>query len=129
MSSIKRYCKTNEEHYGENVFDISRPNIFGNPYSHIRNRKTLATIKVGTRDQAVDLYSIYFDNMLKNNTEVGEAFRAEWERMYKAYKEFDEIWLGCYCKEDERCHADIIARKLVQRSMKEKLKGIKEKKA
>ena len=81
MAKIIRYCKLDEEHYGDNVFDVSRPNIFGNPYTHIRNRETKAQIKVKTRDEAIELYGHYFDNMLKDNTEVGERFREEWDRM------------------------------------------------
>lgn len=125
MGKIIRYCKLNEERFGENVFDVSRPNIFGNPYTHIGNRKTLADVKVSTRDEAIDLYSDYFDEMLKDETAAGEIFRKEWDRMYEAYKTFDEIYLGCYCQLDERCHSDIIRKKLIQRSMKEKLSQLK----
>lgn len=121
MAKITRYCKLKEEHSGPNAFDISRPNIFGNPYTHIKNRQTKAMVKVKNRDEAIDLYDPYFDNMLKDETEVGQRFREEWDRMYEAYKTYDEIFLGCYCHTDERCHGDIIIKKLVQRSMKEKL--------
>lgn len=125
MAKIIRYCKLKEEHYGSNAFDVSRPNIFGNPYTHIKNRETKAQIKVKTRDEAIDLYGPYFDNMLKDDTEVGQAFRDEWDRMYEAYKTYDEIWIGCFCNENERCHGDVIAKKLIQRSMKEKIAKIK----
>ena len=126
MAKIIRYCKLDEEHYGDNVFDVSRPNIFGNPYTHIRNRETKAQIKVKTRDEAIELYGHYFDNMLKDNTEVGERFREEWDRMYEAYKTFDEIYIACFCKKSEHCHGDVIAKKLIQRSMREKIAKIKE---
>ena len=128
MSKIIPYCKLKEEHYGPNAFDVSRPNIFGNPYTHIKNRETKAQIKVKTRDEAIDLYDPYFDNMLKDETDVGEMFRQEWDRMYEAYKTYDEIYLGCFCDiGKERCHTEIIAKKLIQRSMKEKIAKIKEK--
>ena len=126
MSKITRYCKLKEEHNGPNAFDVSRPNIFGNPYTHIKNRETKAMVKVKTRDEAIDLYGPYFDNMLKDETEVGDRFRAEWDRMYEAYKTYDEIFIGCYCHLDERCHGDIIKKKLIQRSMKEKLEKLKD---
>ena len=126
MSKIIRYCKLNEEHYGPNAFDVSRPNIFGNPYTHIKNRETKAQVKVKTRDEAIALYDPYFDNMLKDNSEVGERFREEWDRMYEAYKTYPTIYIGCYCNVDkERCHSEVIAKKLIQRSMKEKLSKIK----
>ena len=122
MSQIIRYCKLEEEHFGENAFDVSRPNILGNPYTHIKNKQTRAEVKVATRDEAIDLYSEYFDKMLKDESEFGEIFRSEWDRMYEAYKTYDVIYIGCYCKLDERCHGDIIKSKLIQRSMKKKKK-------
>lgn len=125
MAKIIRYCKLKEEHYGPNCFDVSRPNIFGNPYTHIKNRETKATIKVKTREEAIDLYGPYFDNMLKDDSEIGECFREEWDKMYEAYKTYDEIYLGCYCELNQRCHSDVIAKKLIQRSMKEKLAKIR----
>jgi hypothetical protein len=125
MSKIIRYCKLNEEHYGPNAFDVSRPNIFGNPYTHIKNRETKAQVKVKTRDEAIALYDPYFDNMLKDDSEVGERFREEWDRMYEAYKTYDEIYLGCFCNLSETCHSEVIKKKLIQRSMKEKLSKIK----
>lgn len=125
MSKIIRYCKLTEEHYGDNVFDVSRPNIFGNPYTHIKNKETKAQVKVATREEAIRLYDPYFDKMLESEDEVGDLFRAEWDRMYDAYKKYDEIYIGCYCKLDEDCHGDIIRKKLIQRSMKEKLDNIR----
>ena len=127
MAKITRYCKLKEEHSGPNAFDISRPNIFGNPYTHIKNRQTKAMVKVKNRDEAIDLYDPYFDNMLKDETEVGQRFREEWDRMYEAYLKYPTIYIGCYCDvEKQRCHSEVIVKKLVQRSMKEKLKKIKE---
>ena len=129
MSKIIRYCKLNEEHYGDNVFDVSRPNIFGNPYTHIRNKETKAQVKVATREEAISLYDPYFDAMLESEGESGDLFRAEWDRMYEAYKKYDEIYIGCYCKLNEDCHGDIIRKKLIQRSMNEKLDEIKRKRS
>lgn len=129
MSKIIRYCKLSEEHYGDNVFDVSRPNIFGNPYTHIRNKETKAQVKVATREEAISLYDPYFDAMLKSEDEAGDLFRSEWDKMYEAYKKYDEIYIGCYCKLNEDCHGDIIRKKLIQRSMKEKLEEIKRKRS
>lgn len=128
MSKIIRYCKLNEEHSGDNAFDISRPNVLGNPYTHIKDKKTLASVKVKTRDEAIDLYSDYFDKMLLDESEFGDLFRQEWDRMYEAYKKYDTIYIGCYCSLDERCHGDIIKKKLIQRSMKEKIERLKKEK-
>ena len=124
MAKVIRYCKLNEEHYGDNVFDVARPSIFGNPYTHIKNKETKAQVKVATREEAISLYGPYFEAMLKDESEVGDLFREEWDRMYEAYKKYDTIYIGCYCKLDEDCHGDIIRKKLIQRSMKEKMKEI-----
>jgi len=121
MAKIIRYCKLTEEHSGPNCFDISRPNVLGNPYTHIKNKETKALVKVPTREDAINLYSEYFDNMLNDKTEATECFREEWDRMYEAYKKYDEIYIGCFCKPNETCHGDIIRKKLIQRSMKEKI--------
>lgn len=120
MSKIIRYCKLKEEHFGENAFDVSRPNVLGNPYTHIKNKETKALIKVKTRDEAIDLYSLYFDKMYEKD----KLFKEEVDRMYEAYIKYDEIYIGCFCQENERCHGDIIANKIIQRSMKDKIKKI-----
>lgn len=120
MGKIIRYCKTQEQHYGENVFDVSRPNILGNPYTHIKDRETKALVKVKNRDEAIDLYSPYFDKMY----EVDELYRNEVDRLYDAFKKYDVIYIGCYCKKDEKCHSDIIIQKINQRLMKETLSKI-----
>lgn len=120
MAKIIRFCLKQEEKHGDNVFTVCRPSIFGNPYTHIRNKETKALYKVKTRDMAIDLYDKYFDQMLKESQEFVDA----WDKLYNAYQTFDEIYLGCFCELSERCHADIIARKLKQRSIKEMIKKI-----
>lgn len=125
MSKIIRYNKLKEDHVGDNAFDICRPNVFGNPFTHIKNKETLASIKVKSRDEAIDAYAAYFDAMLKDDSEAGEIFRNEWDKLYDAYKQFDVIYLGCFCNEDERCHGDVIKEKLIARSIKEKINNLK----
>ena len=97
------YNKNHEEHYGDNVFYIGRGSVFGNPFTHIKDRETKAVFVVENRDKAIDLYEPLFD------------------KMYEMYKEGQDIYLGCYCK-PLRCHGDIIEKKLIQFSMKEKIK-------
>lgn len=116
------YNKHNEEHYGDNVFDISRASVFGNPFTHIKSKETKAIFVVSDRDKAIDLYEPYFDKMYAKD----EEFRNEFNRMYETYKGGEDIYLGCYCK-PLRCHGEIIEKKLIQFSMKEKIKrAIKE---
>ena len=73
MPKLVRYCVLEEEHTGENVFLVHRPFVFGNPYTHIKNKETKALIKVATRDEAISLYEPYFDKMLK----VDDNFKKE----------------------------------------------------
>lgn len=115
MGKITRFCMKNEEKYGDNVFIVCRPSVFGNPYTHIKNKETLALYKVKTRDIAIDLYDKWFDEMVK----CDEDFRQQWDALYKAYTSYDEIFLGCFCALNERCHADIIAKKLKKRAVME----------
>lgn len=121
MAKVVRYCKLEEEHIGDNCFDISRPNILGNPYTHIKNRKTLAIFTTKTREEAIERYAAYFDEMLKTS----ETFRNEWERIFNAYKKYDTIYIGCYCRVDESCHGDFLVKRLKQRLLKETIQKLK----
>lgn len=121
MAKVVRYCKLEEEHIGDNCFDISRPNILGNPYTHIKNRKTLAVFTTKTREEAIERYAAYFDEMLKTS----ETFRNEWERIFDAYKKYDTIYIGCYCRVDESCHGDFLVKRLKQRLLKETIQKLK----
>ena len=125
MSRVIRYCKLEEKHSGENSFDISRPNPLGNPYTHIKSKKTLATYVVKNRDEAIALYSDYFDNMLR----ISPKFRDAWDKLYEAYQKYDIIYIGCYCHRNENCHGDIIIKKLKQRAMKEMIDKLKKERA
>lgn len=121
MAKVVRYCKLEEEHIGDNCFDISRPNILGNPYTHIKNRKTLAVFTTKTREESIERYAAYFDEMLKTS----ETFRNEWERIFDAYKKYDTIYIGCYCRVDESCHGDFLVKRLKQRLLKETIQRLK----
>lgn len=110
MAKIIRYCVMEEEHNGENVFKVHRPFPLGNPYTHIKNKETQALVKVSTREEAIKLYEPYFEKMVLNDKD----FKKEWERLIQAYYDFDEIYIGCYCRLNETCHSDIIIRKLKQ---------------
>lgn len=121
MAKLVRYCKLKEEHTGDNVFDVSRPNIFGNPYTHIKDKQTKALVKVKTRDEAIDRYGRYFDNMLL----LDEDFRNEFERAVKACFKYDTVYFGCYCKMDERCHSDIVIEKVRKEATKRMMERLR----
>lgn len=118
---IKRFCVLEEEHFGDNVFLVHRPHIFGNPYTHIKNKETKALVVVKDREEAIKLYEPYFDKMIQ----CDENFKKEWEKLINAYYNFKDIYIGCYCTLKETCHADIIIKKLNQFILKEHLKKLK----
>ena len=75
MAKVVRYCKLEEEHSGENSFDVSRPNLMSNPYTHIKSKKTLAKYVVGSREEAVQLYELYFNEMLCHGDVIAKKLK------------------------------------------------------
>ena len=120
MAKVIRYCVRNETHEGENVFLIHRPFIFSNPFTHIKDKKTKAKYIVSSREEAIDMYSDYFDSMLTLSPE----FKEEFDRLYDIYKKYDVIYIGCYCNVNEPCHGDVITEKLKRRSIRDVLEKI-----
>lgn len=122
MTEIIRYCMSKEEHEGDNVFKVCRPNIMGNPFTYLPKKQTKFKnlIKVKSREDAVRLYEPYFDSMVTTNP----TFQAEWDRMFSAYLKYDKIYIGCFCDESEPCHGDIIIKKLRQRAIKQMLNNL-----
>jgi hypothetical protein len=103
-----------EEHNGPNAFKVHRGYALGNPYTHIKDKKTKAQVIVNTREEAIDRYKRYFEESLKINPE----FKAEFDRIVDACMEYDEVFLGCYCSLNESCHADYIIQRLRQECTK-----------
>lgn len=89
--------------------------MLGNPFTHNGKYSSLAKLSFKTRDQAIEAYEKYFDAMYGKN----EIFTHEIDKMYDAYKNGHDIYLGCFCK-PLPCHADIIAKKLQKRLILEK---------
>ena len=114
------YNKTKETHDGPNNYYIGRPSILGNPYTHIKEKGTLARYIVKDRDTSIDMYSEYFDTMYGSDIEFTKLI----DEIYDKYKSGIDVYLECYCK-PLRCHGDIIVEKLQRRLVKEKLKEAK----
>ena len=119
------YNRKNETHY-KNSFYIGRGSVLGNPYTHIKDRKTKAIYQADDRDDAIDKYSRYYDIMYGSNI----AFTKAIDEIYDVYKTGEDVYLACYCKKyqsneyhnDEiRCHGDIIKEKLEERLLREKI--------
>lgn len=120
--SITVYNRTSEDHSASpNNYRIFRGgSILGNPFTHKELGKTKAIFRVNNRDEAIERYSIYFDQQYAHNKE----FKALVDEIYDKYKSGEEIYLECYCA-PLPCHGEIIAEKLQQRLLREKIMEIK----
>lgn len=80
----------------------ARGSVFGNPYTHIKDKPTKAEFVVETREEAIEKYKEYFyDVILKN-----EAARVKLNTMRERAKN-EDIYLLCTCA-PKSCHCDII---------------------
>ena len=82
-----------EEHDGPNAFKVHRGYALGNPYTHIKDKKTKAQVIVSTREEAIDRYKRYFEESLKLPhaiflvAEIDEIL-AGYCGLYKVFNEF-----------------------------------------
>ena len=81
---------------------IGRPSILGNPFTHIKDRHTLAIHVVDTREESIKLYRTYFYDRIS----LDGVFKREVDRIYGLSINHD-IYLVCWCK-PLSCHGDII---------------------
>lgn len=115
------YNITKENHDGPNNFMCFRGvSVLSNPYTDIKDKKTKALFVVKDREEAIKMYSYYFDKMYGSNV----PFTQEVDRIYEKYKNGEEVYLGCYCA-PKHCHCDVIKEKLQKRLIKEKIKKLK----
>lgn len=71
---------------------IGRGSKWGNPFTHIKNKKTKAEFIVDTRDQAIQKYKEWI------NTQP---------HLLNSLNELKDKRLGCFCK-PKSCHGDIL---------------------
>lgn len=88
----------NKEHY--DIY-IGRPSKWGNPYTHISDKDTLAEFVVSSREEAIEKYRDY----ILNKPELLEALN-----------ELEGKTLGCWCK-PKSCHGDILLELLSNRRL------------
>ena len=93
-----------------------------NPFTFNGKRSSLAKLSFKTREQAINAYRMYFDKMYGNNKEFTKAF----DEIYETYKNGEDVYLQCFCK-PLPCHGDVIAEKLQNRLVKEKMQEMKKK--
>lgn len=87
-------------HEAYDVF-IGRGSKWGNPFTHIKDKTTLADVIVETREEAIERYREY----LEGNQELLDSLG-----------ELEGKVLGCYCKPDS-CHGDILLEFLSKRKL------------
>ena len=107
--------------FSPNYYYIGRDkfgNVLSNPYTHLDLNKTIALYKCSSREEAVKNYEIYFDAMYGSNIEFTKII----DEIYEKYKNGEEVFLGCWCDQNKPCHGQVIAKKLQERLIKEKLK-------
>ena len=116
------YNRTKEDYSDrENNYPIYRPSILSNPYSHIKDKKTLAMFVVKSREEAIERYKGYFDRMYNGN----RPFKYLIDEIYEKYKNGETVYLECFCH-PLPCHGDIIEKKLKKRLIKELIANAKE---
>jgi hypothetical protein len=112
------YNKKTESHQlDKNNFYIGRGenSVLGNPFSHIKDKETLAKYIVDSRDEAISKYEellpvLYIENPLVN------AFI---DTIYHLYKNGETVYLECYCH-PLKCHGDIIKEFILKMDFREK---------
>ena len=77
---------------------IGRPSKWGNPFTHIKDRKTKAEFVVATRKESIDKYREWILNQ---------------PELLKDLHELKDKTLGCWCKPLD-CHGDVIIEYLEQ---------------
>lgn len=100
---ITKVVNLNKEPY--DVY-IGRGSKWGNPYTTIKNKETLASEIVETSEEAISKYKDY---VLSNPD------------LYNSLDELEGKVLGCFCK-PKPCHGDVLLELLTQRKLKKFLK-------
>lgn len=95
----------------QKVYDISRPNLLGNPFSHLYSTEDKYFCM--DRQHAIDEYKIYFIKQFKENIEVRKLIL----EMYNILKSGVNIYLKCYCY-PLQCHGDVIKKLLENQQFK-----------
>lgn len=121
MAIIVYNRKTEDHSASSNNYPIFRGgSVLGNPFTDKKLSRTLAIFQVRSREEAIEKYSDCFDKQYGHNKEFTDLI----DEIYGKYKSGETIYLECYCA-PLPCHGDIIAEKLQQRLLREKIREIK----
>ena len=99
VTMITKVVNLNKEPY--DVY-IGRGSKWGNPYTTIKNKETLASEIVETSEEAISKYKDY---VLSNPD------------LYNSLDELEGKVLGCFCK-PKPCHGDILLELLTEKKLK-----------
>ena len=122
---IKLYNIHTEDHTSEeNNFYIGRGSPLGNPFTHDGKRSNLAKLSFPTREEAIEAYKLYFQEMYKKDSVFKNAF----DEIYSKYKNGEDIYLQCFCH-PLACHGQVIIdelqKKLILENMNKKKNNLK----
>lgn len=84
-------------------FYCGRPSVLGNPYSHIKDKKTLAEFVVENREEAIEKHREYFYKEMEHN----ETMQKEFMKIQSHLEKFGKVNLVCWCS-PAKCHCDTI---------------------
>lgn len=94
-SGITRVVHCKKEKYDVN---IGRPSKWGNPFTHITNKHTMAQTIVGSRQEAIEKYREWI---------------LQQPELINSLHELKGKTLGCWCK-PAACHGDILIELIAQ---------------
>jgi len=112
------YNKKTESHQSDkNNFYIGRGknSILGNPFTHIKDKQTLAHFVVDSRDKAIERYEQLLPQWYRTKKDVFNLIN----NLHELYKNGETIYLECYCH-PLKCHGDIIKEFILKMDFKEK---------
>jgi hypothetical protein len=88
--------KTKVVHFKKEEYDvyIGRPSKWGNPFTRISDRNTLAEYVIGPEEDAIEAYRTWLTE-------------GEGQYLLKDIEELRGKKLGCWCS-PKRCHGDVL---------------------
>ena len=122
MGKIIVYNSHSEDHTNGNCcnFYIGRGSPLGNPFTHNGVRSVFKTFTFKTREQAIEAYEKYFDEIYGKD----ELFTKAFDEIYEHYRNGEDVYLQCFCK-PKPCHGDVIADRLQRKLILEKKEEMK----
>lgn len=85
---------------------IGRGSTFGSPYSHLDSKYPGIT-KCDTRENAVEAYTLYFNNIMNSCGCKHKDFKYAVRELVMKLKLGEDVNLVCFCK-PKACHGDVI---------------------